>query len=1666
MDQVSRQKFNWIRTTRIFLKSILVIIGIFILIFLLLQTPPVQNILRKKAVAWLETKLETKVEVGKLYVGFPQKIELSNIYVEDRNKDTLLSGGSFKANINLLKLLLNGTLDIRKVELEHITIKAGREAADSVFNYQFLVNAFSTKKNSANPKDTTEFFINIPSLVLDKVRLVYKDVPNGADMDAWINHLDTRIDRFDPARLVIDMPITNIDGMNARIYQTKPLASPRPAVKKDSASAVVPLQMDFNELNLENVTVDYRNDVSAVYSNVSVGTLHVFPEKIDFAGRNIELNDITIHDTKAALRFGRKEQAREVREKVIAEVETQAEAGWRIKINKLDLENNELAFDNDNSTRQRYGIDYAHLKATPLTIKANNLLFSTDSMYADIEKASFREQSGFVLDQLTTKFMYAHNQAYLQDLLLKTPGTELKRFAQLRYGSPEDLAKRFSSVQMNADIDNSYIQVKDILAFAPALRNQKAFSNPNATWYLNLQGNGTLRSMYIENLQFAGLKDTRLDVKGSLAASNQGGALTIRKLHTTQDDIALFTGQRLSNAQVNFPETFDATGTVRGSMQNLSANLNISSTVGSANVNGRFTNLDNPVTATYSATVSTGSLDLGYIMRNPQVGRISTNMQISGTGFTPGKIDTKFKGTIASLGFNNYVYRNIAVTGTILGDNYSVNADMRDPNIDLDGLITGNFSVNPSFHFSGFVDSLKTLPLNLTTQPLVFRGKVEADVPVMNADHLEANILLTNTLFVSNEQRLPLDTVRFISSRDDSTKFMTLSSDIASGQIRGQYRYSDLGKVISTSIQPYFNMSTAAVVTDVQPYDFTFNASISNAPIIASFIPGLTSFEPIHANGRFTSGQGVTANLSSAHINYNGTDISGLQVEALTTASGLRFTGDVQRLKSAGLDLYHTRVTGTALNNKVDFNFLSDDALGKNKYYLAGILGQASPGQYTLNLHPDSLTLNYQKWSVLPGNQLTITKDNILARNFTLQRNDQRLSLDGSGELLNATFTNFQLSTITAFMRSDSLFANGSMNGTIVFRNILRQPVFTSDLTINDLSFRGDTLGNAAIKVDNTSGNRYNTNATITGRGNDISLTGSFSPLGSNDIGLDLDLAIRQMQLSTIEGALGGFLQNASGSVNGNIKIGGSINQPKINGPLNFDKASFAFSILGSQFRVDQEKIMVTENGFRFDDFIIRDTANNILLLNGYVSTSNFTNYSFDLDVNASDFKILSTKKKQGALYYGDLVITAELHIEGTELKPEVDGALTVNQGTNLTLLVPQADAGVTQREGVVEFVNMSAPENDSLFRAAYDSLNMTAFRGMNITTNIEIKKEAIFNIVIDEANGDFIEVQGEALISTGIDPSGKITMVGTYELEKGSYEITFNFLRRRFDIQKGSKVTWFNEPTGAELDVTAVYIANTSPIDLVQQQVSASTPAIRNTYLQKLPFEVRLHMTGELLQPVVKFDIVLPDDKAYGVSNDIITQVDSRLAQVRLDEGELNKQVFSLLLLNRFVGENPFSSNTPGFSASNYARQSVSKLLTEQLNRLAAGLLGGADLNFDITTADDYTTGARRSRTELNIGLTKRLLNERLSISVGNNFELEGPEGTKQKPSNIIGNIAVNYSISRDGRYMIRFYRRNEYEGIVDGYIIESGLSFIISVDYNHIRELLRRKKQKVESE
>jgi translocation and assembly module TamB len=1665
------------RIARIAIMVILILFGVVILAALFLLTPPGQKFATTRVEHYLRNKLHTRVEIGSISIGLPRHINLHNVYLEDQTKDTLLSGGTIRADLDIFKLFSN-EVNVESLELDDITTKVKRILPDTIFNFQFVVDAFLTDKTKKpDTASTTVMKLDVRNLLLKNVNVLYNDVVTGNDMVSHVNYLKARIDTLDPYTYHYSVPSIAVNGMKMRFYQHTPLVKQQ-SYSEDMARVgkPIPMALLLGTLDLKNIDIDYGNDVSAFYTKLLLGDVKVQSKQLDLENRNIHLASLQLKNTNSAIRIGRQPGGRVLVAEVKKEVKVQQQNNWTFAIDKSVLENNTISFDNDNEPQQAHGIDYAHFKGAEINLDADRFVVNGDSISALVNKASFTERSGFRLDDLRADFLYASNQTRINDLYLKTPGTELKRSFVMEYDSPESLSKHFERTVFDVKLQNSHVQVKDILAFAPQFRSNPAFRNPNAIWSLNIIANGTPNRLNFENLQFQGLKNTSIDAHGTLAGmmnpTSASGTFTIRRLYTSQTDIALFTGQRLSTRDINLPENFNISGTLSGNMQQLRTNLQVATAYGNAGINGALSNLTNPARFRYNADVTTRGLRLDLIMRNKvPVGALSANMHFTGSGVTPSSINTKFNGKVYSVVYNHYNYRNITLNGILHGSVFNLNADVRDPNIDLTAKASGTFAANSSFKLSASVDSIKTLPLHFTTEPLIFHGNINADVASLNKDYLDANVLITQGLFVSKNQRLPVDTMQFVSGHNGSSQFMRLTSNVINANIEGQYRISDLAYIIQNNIQPYFTISNDSKVYNVKPYDFTFRADISNSPFLSSFVPGLNIVEPIHAEGSLATGRGIDANITTQSLVYQQTTIQALNVKVNTTAQGLVITGNVGHLVNGNtFNVYNTRLKATALNNVIDFNLDIDDKGSKAKYALNGTVKQPSTGTYVLHLRPDSLLLNYERWTVSADNELIISPANIGAKNFMLQKGNEQITLQsvsGTSGPLTASFSNFRIATITGFMRTDSIIADGLMNGTVTFRNLMQQPLFTSNLTINDLSFRHDTVGNVNLQVNSSAGNRYTiSNATITGRGNDISLSGSLAPSGDKDIAMDIDMNIRQMQLHSFEGALKSAITKADGSIDGVVKIRGTTAAPDVKGNIHFNNTRLTTVLLGGEFRIDDENLAIGNDGFRFNNFTVRDSAGSPLTLDGNIQTSNFINYFFNVDVTANNFRILSTTKKQNKIYWGNMYVSTNMHLAGTEQKPIIDGSVIVEDKTNLTVVVPQKEPGVQEREGVVQFVDMSVPGADSLFLASYDSLNVSSLVGYDISANIEIKKEAVLSMVIDEANGDLLNLQGEALLTGGIDPSGKVTLTGSYVLDKGAYELSFNFLHRRFEIEKGSTLVWLGEPTRARLDVTGVYIANAAPIDLVQSQLEASTGALRNTYfLQKLPFEVYLKVTGEMMKPEVSFDIVLPPEKSYTVSKEVIQLVDTRLAQLRSEPSEVNKQVFSLLLLNRFVGENPFQSSASGFSVGSFARQSVSELLTDQLNSLAGGLIEGVDVNFGVVSSDDYTTGTLQHRTDLNVGLSKRLLNDRLAVSVGSNFELSGPQNSSnQRASNFAGDVAVNYKLSKDGRYLLRFYRRNEYQGVVEGYIIETGLGFSINVDYDHFREVLRGKKTKLE--
>jgi hypothetical protein len=724
---------------------------------------------------------------------------------------------------------------------------------------------------------------------------------------------------------------------------------------------------------------------------------------------------------------------------------------------------------------------------------------------------------------------------------------------------------------------------------------------------------------------------------------------------------------------------------------------------------------------------------------------------------------------------------------------------------------------------------------------------------------------------------------------------------------------------------------------------------------------------------------------------------------------------------------------------------------------------RAADGNTEISLDPEGLKLNYEQWNVAAENLLRFGKNGIYANNFDLTNEGGSIRMQSQSEAANApldvTLENFKIETLTNMIQKDEMKFAGTINGNAELRNLTQNPVFTSELNITDFRVANDTVGNIKINVDNITANTYTADVAITGNGNIVNLDGTYQA-ASQSFNLNLDM--QKLNMTSVQAFMAGELKESDGYLSGQFKITGTPSLPNVRGNLNFNDVAFRVTQLNSYFKNINETITVNERGIVLDNFTVTDENSNELIVNGTVATTDFKDYGFNLTVDAENFRAMNSTAKDNDLYYGNLFIDANLRIKGNVDNPVIDGKLKINEDTKFTVVLPQQDPRIADREGIVEFIDQDNLEIKQRL-AMEKEFNNSAFKGMDVSVAIEIDKEAEMNLIIDKGNGDFLQLKGEAQLTGGIDPSGKTSLTGRYEFTEGAYQMTFNLIKRKFEIEKGSYILWTGEPTDASLNITAVYKTETAPIDLLDQQLAGVSASERNTYKQRIPIHTLLKINGELLKPELTFDIIVPEGN-YAVSSKIIDATNSKLAELRQQPNELNKQVFALLLLNRFIGENPFASEAGGDSAESIARQSVSKILSQQLNNLAGDLVKGFELNFDLESTDDYTTGEQQNRTDLNVGVSKQLLNDRLKVTVGSSFGLEGPQQANEESTNIAGDVSLDYQLTRDGRYLVRAYRKNDYQVALQGQVVETGVAFIITMDYNKFRELFHRSEEEKE--
>jgi hypothetical protein len=1652
------------------------VLFLILLIVVLIQVPSVQNFAKNKAVSFLQNKIHTKVQISHISLGLPKLIVLEGVYFEDQKKDTLIAGDKLKIDISLFKLL-HHEVEVNEVDLEGITTNISR-GPDSVFNFQYILNAFvSQQKQPVKPTDTSSTMkFSVGTVTLDRINVSYKDAITGNNIKFILGHFDTRIKDFDLDKMKFTIPRITISDIDTKIIQTA-VAAVAQAVPVDTAVKPMNMTLNLGTIDISRVKVDYQSGTMA--TKVNLGKLLVEINNIDLKNQRVAINTIELDDTKAGLTLAKPQSVKKAVVKAVKKLDTlvaspQSAKGWAATLDKVSFTNDNVKFDNNAQAPLPKGLDFGHMDIRNLNADIEKLSYDPDTISGNVNSFTFSDKSGLTIKNFHTQFLYGPKSAYLKDLLVETPQSVIQKDLQISYPSLSALSTNLGALYLNANLDGSRLGLRDVLLLMPTMGTMEPFKHsPNAVFRINGRMVGKVNDLRIQNFEVSGLSRTHIKASANLRGlPNMNKAyfdVNLEDFTTSSADIAKLAPAGTIPSSVSVPPNLNLKGTFKGGMYDFTTRLGLRTNYGAVDLNATMKNGNSKTQAAYNADIKVNNLNAGALTKQPQmVGNLTLNAHVSGIGLNPKTASLQFSGDVASAYIKGYDYKNLRLSGTAKNGSYTAKAIMTDPNISFNLAAKADMNKKyPSVNATLTVDSVNLQNLHFTSTPMQFHGKLIADVPTADPNYLNANIKLTNLMVAQKNQVIKLDTVSLVSTAAADSSTLKLKAPMLYAHMVGKYKLAEIGPAMQDLINKYFNTATAGTTTPAtpaaktaySPQQFKFDIHIVKTPIAATLVPDLKQLDPVLITGQFDSQAGnLTVNGSMPKIVYATNAVSNVKLAINTGNNALNYNISTDEVKAgSSIDLLYTTLSGNAQNKKLNVAVQVDDASKKTRYRIAGVFS-ALPDEYQFSFLTNGLTLDYNNWVVNADNALQFGGKGLLAKDFTISNAGQSLSVSSDAQVMNAPmtvkFTNFKIETLTRAAEQDSLQVGGTINGEAHLSDLQKAMKFTADMTISNFNFKEDTVGNIAIKVNNSTDNAYAANVAISGRGNNVNLTGMYYTAPESK--LDLDLKIGSLDMKGIQGFSFGAIRNASGTISGDLKISGTPTAPAVRGDVDFNKVGFNVSMLNSYFMMPRESITFNNDGILFNNFTLVDSLGNKAVVAGTVYTKDFTTYSFGLDITANNFRVINSTAENNKLYYGKLYIDTRIKIRGDMKKPVVDADLTINDKTDLTIVLPQDDPGIEDRKGVVEFYNPNEPKEDSIFLAKQlDSLRKSEVTGMNVSANVHIHKNANFTVVVDSRNGDVVQIKGAAELNLGIDPSGKTSLTGTYTVNQGSYNLAYATVKRKFNFKNGSTITWNGDPTKASINITAIYVANVPPIDLVSDQLGSG----QNTtmYKEKLPFNVDLNLTNELMKPKIGFDIVLPDS-TYSVSPEVIANVNARLSQVRQDTNEMNKQVLGVLILGHFIGDNPLQSLGGSTGVNGAIRSSVSSLLSDQLNKLAGNLIGGVQLSFNLTSGADYSTGVEQNRTDLNVGLSKQFLNDRVTVTVGNNFNLEGQNQPGEKTTDIAGDVSVNYKLTKDGRYLVRVYRRDQYI-VVEGEVVETGVGFTITYDFNKFKELFAKK-------
>lgn len=1420
----------------------------------------------------------------------------------------------------------------------------------------------------------------------------------------------------------------------------------------------------IDEIYLEDQRQDTLGYVKELFLNISI---------IELAQNEFTLDKVGID--RAIFNLKKMEGSDDSNLQFLLDVFKSDEAStppdFSLLVSSLSVTNSEFLFHDENVPTNPFGVDFKHLGLKKLNLSASKIEINQTDYSATIDQLSFRDRSGFNLNELSTNAVFSQKGLDLKNTTINTALTsiDLPTFS-LRTEDFKSYQSFVDEVPMLMDIQNASVSMADVSMFAPALEGMDAIVN------LSGKTSKPVNGLLIEELDLKMGDGTHITGDFILPDFSDTSELyinqTIDHLTVYSSDIArLRLPKQSSTSYLELPnevhnlvylsgDNIIADGYLNdldltlGALTTGAGNLAFNGKVKVKNIaNNEVLTLNSELPKSRFLTLE--KFNLGQVIDNKDFKNISGNI-----GFSLELLaDEYFKlnnlrGHIKRFEAFEYPYRNILLSKVDLGVDLSKKITettlngllyARDENLDLvyEGKAIFGEVVDLDIDIAIECAHLEKIHASFKN-----RGELIAQFHLKGKgttiDSFSGSTVIDSLYY--EEEGNAFDLAHFdatlirASGKDD----LTIRSPVLDADMEG---YADLDYVLdnamyqASQVFPALFPELEPVFDENSEFSYKFNIKQMN-PIFEIFIPELKVADNTVFSGFYKGAQNdFELDLFSDYVQYND-----FRFEEITIFQELKnnellalYMIDRFYVKDS-LVLKDMHSTNIAANGFMDSQLIFHDRFN-SRSNLEWYTHIFEVDGFDIDILPSYFTLNNHRWDLKEQAHLNYSTNCFLIEDFLLTRKEQFIEIKGQvsklpEDRLNIDVRNFDLSDVAVLLAPDNTIT-GRANISGQIQEALTDLKFSGITDIKNLVIDNREIGDVSFQADydadkksiNMLGDLFYANKRTFKFKGDYFLD---QPENSLDFQMDFNNADIAVLNSFMDPDV---VRGLSGKLRGSFDLTGSIKNPVLEGAINLDDGKATLALLGAEFKY-YGKVEADQYGIYLNAMPIEDEEGNTGFLAGHIFHDNFSDMMFEFNFNFKEhpskrnplnpsealkldrFLVMKTKYSEESLYYGNAYMTGSASVSGTpdDLSVRVDAETRKGTWINFPMYGPTT----IEEDGFIKFKTADVP--DSLLEE-----QGIDFTGVDLSLNFKVTPDARVKLIFDDNLGDEITAKGSGDLTIDLDQYGDIALNGTYTVSEGDYNFVMGPYKQKFFISEGGTVQWTGSPYSAKLDIETYYTTNANLAVVM-------TDIIENRVTDNEVIYSYLKLRGDMNKPEISFDLAAPNATEAGKTV---------MNRIRSDKDELNRQFFSILIWKRFqplAGQEGREAGASGGAALD--------LVSTQINSLLSKVSDDYKMNFALD--NDEMTGEG----SVEFGVKKEFLDDRLIVS--GSFGVGNYNQTNADQNNLIHEFNLEYLLNDKGTFRINVFNQSNANRIVNqnAGLFTQGVGINYREDFHNFRD------------